>query len=195
MLLRLKVADLSVPVVHHPETELEAHCLVGELKLGRSIDQPNVDANFLEQLPAQSLVRLLVVLDMTTREVPDVRVPQPVRRPVPQQHLVLPPQGRNSNVMSAHTGMIVEPLDATPATGDPMASLRPRQCASSAGELREVLRSRRGRRRPSWPLRARLEVLADGVPFGSTVDGAEGAAQGVEFGEGGAVGPDAFGRA
>ncbi len=69
MLLRLKVVDLSVPVVHHPETQLETRFLVVELKLRRS--RPNVDADFLKQLPAQSVVRLLVVLDMPTREVPD----------------------------------------------------------------------------------------------------------------------------
>jgi hypothetical protein len=67
-----------------------------------AVKGPEFGAEFLGYLSAEGVFGALTGQDVAAREVPHVRIPPAARRPVTEQHLVVPPQDRGNDVVVLH---------------------------------------------------------------------------------------------
>ncbi len=107
MFLRLEVLHLAQPRRHHPDPEAQVLAVVTETQRRRARHESDVDAELFHQLTTERSVGRLPVLDVTTREVPHVRVPRSGRTAMAEQHLIEAHERCRNDVVGTHVPMML----------------------------------------------------------------------------------------
>jgi len=108
VLLKLSVLEVSHPVGHQPEGEVQSGLRTEDLLNGIAQSGTNLHANLFEQFSSKGLVRLFPLFDMAAGEVPNPRVPLPARRAVAEEHSFITPENGRDHVVLVHSTSLTQ---------------------------------------------------------------------------------------